>query len=159
MPQEAFGEALGEPVNTSQPTSEEKPAEGPVTPQPGTETISDPAANNKPNTPIVPSEAINPPAMYTSTTQSTDPTALNARASWLAGRPVFGNALLTYTKIRHCAWLVPAVVFSSDFTLDLFWEWVHGLLPEVEHANREMDAGVTRVPTFFRWARCVKVFS
>ena len=158
MPQEAFGEALGEPVNTSQPTSEEKPAEGPVTAQPGTETISDPAANNKPNTPIVPSEetnppadnkpntpllpfeAINPPAMYTSTTQSTDPTALNARASWLAGRPVFGNALLTYTKIRHCAWLVPAVVFSSDFTLELFWEWVHGLLPEVEHANREMDA-------------------
>lgn len=165
---EAFREALGEPVNTSQHMSEEKPAEGPVTPQPGTETISDPAANtksntpvvpsegtnppadNKPNTPLLPFEAINPPAMYTSTTQSTDPTALNARASWLAGRPVFGNALLTYTKIRHCAWLVPAVVFSSDFTLELFWEWVHGLLPEVEHVNRGMNALVTRLPTVFR---------
>ena len=152
MLQEAFAKALGDPVNAKQATSEEMPAKGPSTPQPSSETVTDPPAETRPNAPLLPFEAIHPPVMYTSTTQSTDPTALNARASWLTGRPVFGDALLTYTKIRHTAWLVPAVVFSSDFTLDVFWEWVHGLMPEVEHVNRGTNALVTRLPTVFRWA-------
>ena len=89
--------------------------------------------------------------MYSSTTESSDPSHFNARASWLADKPVYGSAFLTYTKIRHTGWLVPAVVFNSDFTLDLFWQWVHGLLPGVEYANKAGSAFISRLPTVFRW--------
>ena len=147
--QEAFADALGPTVNANPASPEETPAKGPATPQPNSEKTN-PPAENKSNTPSLPFEAIHPPAMYTSTTQSTDASSLNARASWLAGRPVHGNALLTYTKIRHTAWLVPAVVFSSDFTLDVYWEWVHGLLPELEYVNKGTNALVSRLPTVYR---------
>ena len=89
--------------------------------------------------------------MYSSTTERSDPSSFNARASWLADKPVLGNVFLTHTKIRHTGWLVPAVVFNSDFTLDLFWQWVHGLLPEVEYANKAGSALVNILPTVFRW--------
>ena len=89
--------------------------------------------------------------MYNSTIQTSDPSSFNARASWLAGRPVHGNAFLTHSKIRHTGWLVPAVVVNSDFTESVFWQWVHGLLPEVEHVNKAANALVTRLPTEFRW--------
>ena len=146
--QMAFEKTFGPPINASPIESSQGPAKGPATPQPSKE--GSPTPNNDTNTPL-PSEALHPPAMYTSTTHITDPSSLNARASWLAGKPVHGNAFLTHTKIRHNGWLVPAVVVNSDFTLDVFWQWVHGLLPEVEHVNRAANALVSRLPTVFRW--------
>ena len=141
-PQVEFEKALGAPINAQ---STDTPTSGPPTPQPSSEGLG-----TDTHSPLLPSEAINPPVMYSSTTQTSDPTSFNARASWLAGKAVHGSAFLTYTKIRHTGWLVPAVVFSSDFTLDVFWQWVHGLLPEVEYVTRSSSALVSRLPTVYR---------
>ena len=139
--QTEFEKALGPPNNPSA-----SPTKGPPTPQAITEGLTTDVT-----APMLPSESLNPPVMYSSTTQISEPSTFNARASWLVGKPVHGNAYLTYTKIRHTGWLVPAVVFNSDFTLRLFWQWVHGLLPEVEYVNRAGSALVSRLPCVFRW--------
>ena len=149
--QEAFESALGPPINAQHADSPEGPAKGPPTPQPGQKASPDSTLNSDANTLVLPSEALNPPVMYSSTTQTSTASSLNARASWLAGKAVHGDAFLTHTKIRHNGWLVPAVVVNADFTLDVFWQWVHGLLPEVEHVNRAADALVSRLPAIFRW--------
>ena len=81
--------------------------------------------------------------------------AINARASWLAGRPVHGDVLLSYTKIRHTRWLVPAVVASSDFTEEVYWQWLHGLLPEVDHVDRGAHSLISRLPKIYRCGRLV----
>ena len=149
--QEAFESALGTPINAQHADTPEGPAKGPPTPQPGQKASPDSTLNSDANTPVLPSEALNPPVMYSSTTQTATASSLNARASWLAGKPVHGDAFLTHTKIRHNGWLVPAVVVNADFTLDVFWQWVHGLLPEVEHVNRAANALVSRLPAVSRW--------
>ena len=152
--QEAFERALGPCVTTSHTNATPGPANCPTAPQSSQEGLQHAAPNNDPNTPLLPFEALNPPAMYSNTTEISDPSSFNARASWLAGKPVHGNAFLTHSKIRHTGWLVPAVVVNSDFTLDVFWQWVHGLLPEVEHVNRAANALISRLPSVFRWV-CV----
>lgn len=144
--QAEFEKVFGPPIH-GHSVSTESPAKGPSTPQPSAEAICSNA-----NTPLLPTDTLNPPTMYSSTTDTTDPSTFNARASWLAGKAVHGNAFLSYTKIRHTGWLVPAVVFNSDFTLEVFWPWVHGLLPEVEYVNKASSALVSRLPTVFRWA-------
>lgn len=138
--QAEFEKALGPPTNPSP-----SPTKGPSTPQAITEVLSTDVHAS-----MLPTESLNPPVMYSSTTQISDPSNFNPRASWLAGKPVHGNAFLTYTKIRHTGWLVPAVVFNSDFTLEVFWQWMHGLLPEVEYVNRAGSALVSRLPSVFR---------
>lgn len=141
MPTQAeFQKAFGPPSNPSP-----SPTKGPPTPQAATEVLSTDV-----NATMLPSESLQPPVMYSSTTQTSDPSSFNPRASWLAGKPVHGSAFLTYTKIRHNGWLVPSVVFSSDFTLEVFWHWVHGLLPEVEYVSRAGSALVSRLPRVFR---------
>ncbi|KAL3161025.1 hypothetical protein ABBQ38_009409 [Trebouxia sp. C0009 RCD-2024] len=135
-----FEKALGPPNNPSA-----SPTKGPPTPQAVVEGLTTDAS-----APMLPSESLSPPVMYSSTNQISEPSIFNARASWLVGKPVHGNAYLTYTKIRHTGWLVPAVVFNSDFTLGVFWQWVHGLLPEVEYVNRAGSALVSRLPCVFR---------
>ncbi|KAL3162894.1 hypothetical protein ABBQ32_009341 [Trebouxia sp. C0010 RCD-2024] len=135
-----FEKALGPPNSPSR-----SPTKGPPTPQ----AVAEGLATDSSAT-MLPSESLNPPVMYSSTTQISEPSTFNARASWLVGKPVHGNAYLTYTKIRHTGWLVPAVVFNSDFTLRVFWQWVHGLLPEVEYVNRAGSALVSRQPCVFR---------
>ncbi|KAA6429242.1 MAG: hypothetical protein FRX49_00638 [Trebouxia sp. A1-2] len=147
---EAFESALGPPSNAQHAEPPAGPAKGPPTPQPGQKASPDSTLNSDANTIVLPSEALSPPVMYSSTTQTSTASSLNARASWLAGKAVHGDAFLTYTKIRHNGWLVPAVVVNSDFTLDVFWQWVHGLLPEVEHVNRAANALVSRLPAIFR---------
>ncbi|KAL0050416.1 hypothetical protein WJX82_010839 [Trebouxia sp. C0006] len=147
---EAFESALGPPINAQHADSPAGPTEGPPTPQPGQKASPDSTLNSDANTPVLPSEALHPPVMYSSTTQTSTASSLNARASWLAGRPVHGDAFLTHSKIRHNGWLVPAVVVNADFTLKVFWQWVHGLLPEVEHVNRAANALVSRLPAIFR---------
>lgn len=139
--QKEFEKALGPPNSPSR-----SPTKGPPTPQ----AVAEGLATDSSAT-MLPSESLNPPVMYSSTTQISEPSTFNARASWLVGKPVHGNAYLTYTKIRHTGWLVPAVVFNSDFTLRVFWQWVHGLLPEVEYVNRAGSALVSRQPCVFRW--------
>lgn len=141
--QKEFEKALGPPNNPSA-----SPTKGPPTPQAVVEGLTTDAS-----APMLPSESLSPPVMYSSTNQISEPSIFNARASWLVGKPVHGNAYLTYTKIRHTGWLVPAVVFNSDFTLGVFWQWVHGLLPEVEYVNRAGSALVSRLPCVFRWVR------
>ena len=141
--QAEFEKALGPPVNPS--TS---PTKGPPTPQATAEVLSTDV-----NATMLPTESLNPPVMYSSTTQISDQSSFNPRASWLAGKPVHGDAFLTYTKVRHNGWLVPAVVFDSDFTLEVFWQWAHGLLPEVEFVNRASSALISRLPSVFRWVR------
>lgn len=139
--QTEFEKALGPPNNPSA-----SPTKGPPTPQAVAEGLTTDVSAM-----MLPSETLSPPVMYTSTAQTSEPSSFNARASWLVGKPVHGNAYLTYTKIRHTGWLVPAVVFNSDFTLRVFWQWVHGLLPEVEYVNRAGSALVSRLPCVFRW--------
>ena len=142
--QAEFEKALGPPINPLP-----SPTKAPPTPEVTTEVLSTDASAT-----MHPLESLNPPVMYSSMTQISDPSSFNGRASWLAGKPVHGNAYLTYTKIRHTGWLVPAVVFNSDFTLEVFWQWVHGLLPEVEYVNRAGSALVSRLPSVFRWVPC-----
>ena len=148
--QEAIEKVLGPPAAAHSSKTATVQAKGPTTPEAGKESLSTPQTPGP--DPSLPFEAIQPPVMYTPTPHATAGAEVNARASWLAGKPVHGDAMLSYTKIRHTRWLVPAVVVSSDFTEEVFWQWVHGLLPEVEHVNKAGNSLVTRLPQIFRWA-------
>ena len=73
------------------------------------------------------------------------------RASWLAGAPVHGPGLVTYSRLRMCQWMTPTLCFSASFTLPLFWAWVRGLLPQVAHClARGGHAHISRLPTTYR---------
>lgn len=146
--QEAIEKFLGPPPVRSSGTTQAQ-IKAPTTPEAAAETLQSPRTHSSS---ALPSEAIQPPVMYTKTSQNTPKAAINARASWLAGRLVHRDAILSYTKIRHTAWLVPAVVVSSEFTEEVFWQWLHGLLPEVEYANRAGNASVSRLPHIYRQA-------
>lgn len=146
--QEAIEKLLGPPNNAHSTATATVPAKGPRTPEVGKESGPDPPATSP--DPSLPFEAIQPPVMYSKTHRALSNAAFNARASWLAGRPVCGDVMLSYTKIRHTSWVVPAVFVSSDFTEEVFWQWVHGLLPEVDHVNRAGSSLVSRLPQIFR---------
>ena len=146
--QEAIEKLLGPPRSAYSSATATAPAKGPRTPEVGNEGGPGPQGTNP--GPSLPFEAIQPPVMYSKSHQASTNAAFNVRASWLAGRPVHGDVMLSYTKIRHTSWLVPAVFVSSDFTDEVFWQWVHGLLPEVDHVNRAGSSLVSRLPQSFR---------
>jgi len=63
------------------------------------------------------------------------PPALNARASWLARRPVHGDALLSAVRLQPNEWGTP-VVKHGAFALRDYAPWAAAGLPASEHGAR-----------------------
>ena len=60
---------------------------------------------------------------------------LNLRASWLAGRPARGDALLAAVRLRPNEWGTPAVKYAG-FSLAEYAPWAAATLPAGAHGAR-----------------------
>ena len=63
------------------------------------------------------------------------PSPLNLRASWLAGRPVRGDAVLSAVRLRPNEWGTPAVKYGSFSTTE-YALWAAATLPAGQHGAR-----------------------
>jgi len=80
------------------------------------------------------------------------PPALNARASWLARRPVHGDALLSAVRLRPNEWGTPVVKYGA-FALRDYAPWAAAGLPASEHGGRVGMPLLACLPLRFTCAR------
>ena len=94
---------------------------------------------------VAPLRDIRAPAMYTALAAPagsqnpnqtlSEPPPLNLRASWLAGRPARGDALLAAVRLRPNEWGTPAVKYGL-FALADYAPWAAATLPVGAHGAR-----------------------
>ena len=86
------------------------------------------------------------PVMYSGPVGSR---SLNQRASWLMGRQVHGDALVSYCRLRPCEWRTPSVKWAS-FPLPLFWAWAGAGMPGPEYAHKCNMPLIATLPHTYR---------
>ena len=86
------------------------------------------------------------PVMYSGPVGSQ---SLNQRASWLMGRQVHGDALVSYCRLRPCEWRTPSVKWAS-FPLPLFWAWAGAGMPGPEYAHKCNMPLIANLPHTYR---------